>query len=362
MSDASLPEVLDRLDMELYLDREGIDYRKTHGSRGEQLNLKTCPCCGGNKWKVFINAETGLGNCFSGSCNEKLNKFKFIRAHTGLDNKGAAMHIFQVAKDMGWQPRVKTTVAVSVLSKELKLPHSYPIPIKGRNLAYLENRGIDTKTAEYFHMRFCHKGLWKYFDDAGNRRFVDFSNRIIVPVFDIDGELVSFQGRDITGTAEKKYLFPNGFAATGTQLFNAHNVHHTERVVVGEGVFDVAAQKIALNTASELSDVVPIGTFGKHLSFGHDQSQMAKFGELQRRGVREVVLMWDGEVQATDDAVEAGLMLRGLGLKVKVAMLPFGKDPNEVSPEEVVRCFYAAETLDMTSATKIRMKRRALCR
>lgn len=362
MEGDSIVEVLDRLDMELYLDREGVTYRQTHGSRGLQLNVKTCPCCGGDNWKVFLNAESGLGNCFSGSCNEKFNKFKFIRAYTGLDNKGAAMHIFQVAKDMGWQPRTKTTVAVSVNSEKLKLPNSHSLPIYGRNLKYLENRGIDVETVKYFHMRLCHKGLWRYLDDSGKKRFVDFSNRIIIPVFDIDGELVSFQGRDITGTAEKKYLFPNGFAATGTQLFNAHNVHHTERVLVGEGAFDVAAQKIALGTASELSDVVPIGTFGKHLSFGHDQSQMAKFGELQRRGVKEVVLMWDGEIQATDDAVEAGLMLRGLGLKVKVAMLPFGKDPNEVSPEEVIRCFYAAETLDMTSATKIRIKRRALCR
>lgn len=360
MSDDSIVEVLERLDLELYLDREGVEYRRTRGSSGEQLNLKTCPVCGGSKWKVFLNAQTGLGNCFSGSCsgNKGFNKFSFIRAHTGLDNKGTAMHIFNVSKEMGWQPRKKSEVAVELRSSELKLPHSLELPINGKNLVYLSNRGIDIETAKYFHLRFCHKGLWKYLDDYGNRRYVDYSNRIIIPVFDLDGELTSFQGRDITGNAEKKYLFPNGFASTGTTLYNGHNVRNTERVLVGEGVFDVAAQKIALATDSALSDVVPIGTFGKHISCGSADSQAEKFRILQQRGVKEIVMMWDGEPKATDDAVDGGLMLRGMGFKVRIAMLPLGKDPNEVPPSEVLRAFYGAEPLDLTSATKIKMRRR----
>lgn len=360
--DSELVEVLDRLDMELYLDREGIEYRCTHGSRGPQLNLKTCPVCGGDKWKVFLNRETGLGNCFHGSCNEKFNKFKFIRAHVGLDSKGATAHIFQTSKEMGWAPRKKVEVAVSASSEKVKLPYSFELPINGRNLAYLDNRGIDAQTAKYFHLRYCKRGLFAYTDNYGNRKFVDFGNRIIIPVFNLDGELVSFQGRDITGSAEKKYLFPNGVASTGALLYNGHNVRATERVLVGEGVFDVAAQKVALDKEPDLRDIVPIGTFGKHLSFGHEDSQMAKFVELQRRGVKEVTMMWDGEIQATDDAIKAGFMLKGIGLNVKIAMLPFGKDPNEVPPSEVVRAFYGAEPLTTASALKIMMKRRASAR
>jgi DNA primase len=359
MEDRSLGEVLERLDIGAYLDREGIDYRETHGSSGAQYNVRECPCCGTSKWKVFLNVESGLGNCFSGSCGAKFNKFTFIRAHAGLDNSKTAAHIFEVAKEMGWRPPRKSTVAVSTVSKTIKLPYSLPIPINGRNLAYLENRGISKEIAEYFHLRFCHKGLLSYEDNYGNTRYQDFGMRIVIPVFDLDGQLVSFQARDITGTAEKKYLFPNGFASTGVHLFNGHNVHNTERIIVGEGVFDVAAQKIALDTDPDLRDVVPVGTFGKHLSFGSEQSQLAKFMELQKRGVREVTMMWDGEVKALDDAIVAGEMLKGVGMKVKVAMLPADKDPNEVPPDVVCRSFWSATPLTPASAIKLRMLRRS---
>lgn len=360
VEDRPLREVLDRLSIEDYLDREGIEYRHTHGSSGPQLNLRECPVCGGNKWKVFLNAETGLGNCFSGSCNAHFNKFTFIRAHVGLDNTKTTAHIFGVAKEMGWRPPRKSTVAVSMESKVVKLPHSMPIPIDGRNMAYLENRGITAETARYFHLRFCHKGLLSYQDSYGNTRYQDFGMRIIIPVFDLEGQLVSFQGRDITGAAEKKYLFPNGFASTGVHLYNGHNVHGTERVLVGEGVFDVMAQKIALDTDPDLRDVVPVGTFGKHLSFGSEQSQLGKFMLLQQRGIREVTLMWDGEVKATDDAIKAGEMLKGIGMKVRIAMLPRDKDPNEVSAGEVVRAFWKALPLTNDNAIRMRMMRRGM--
>lgn len=354
----NLGEVLEQLDIESYLDREGIQYREAHGSSGLQLNVKTCPRCGGDKWKVFLSAETGLGNCFSGSCEAKFNKFTFIRDHTGLDNGKTAAHIFQVAKEMGWRPPRKSVVAVNTAVRSIKLPHSMPIPINGRNLAYLENRGIKISVAEYFHLRFCHKGLFAYTDDYGDRKFQNFSSRIIIPVFDLDGELVSFQGRDITGTAEKKYLFPSGFASTGVHLFNGHNVHNTERVVVGEGVFDVAAQKMALDSDPDLRDVVPVGTFGKHLSSGSEGSQLGKFMELQRRGVKEVTIMWDGELKATDDAIDAGTLLKSVGFKVRIAMLPNGRDPNEVPPEVVCAAYWKAVSLTPDNVIRLKMKRR----
>lgn len=356
--DGELREVLERLDIEAYLDREGIEYRETHGSRGAQLNVKTCPACGGDKWKVFINAESGLGNCFSGSCEAKFNKFSFIRAHAGLDNKRTAAHIFQVVKEMGWRPPRKSVVAVNTNAGVLKIPHSLEIPINGRNLAYLQNRGITIAVAQYFHLRYCHRGLFPYTNDYGDRKFQDFSKRVIIPVFDLNGDLVSFQGRDITGEAEKKYLFPNGFASTGAHLFNGHNVHNTERVLVGEGAFDVMAQKIAIDGDPDLRDVVPVGTFGKHLSFGSDESQLAKFVELMRRGIKEVTIMWDGEIKATDDAVNAGMLLKGIGMKVRIAMLPADRDPNEVSAEVVRAAYWNAVPLDSKTGIKLRMMRR----
>lgn len=353
-----LREALDKLDMASYLDMQSVEYRETHGSRGLQLNVKECPSCGGNKWKVFMNAETGLGNCFSGDCQQKYNKYSFIKAFTDLPDGKVVAHIMQASRDMGWRPKRRTAVAVNTEVKDLKLPHCYKLPIQGKNLSYLENRGITLPVAEYMHLYFCNKGLFPYVGQDGVTRYQDFSKRIIIPVFDLDGNMVSFQGRDITGLAEKKYLFPNGYASTGTMIYNGHNVHNTKRILVGEGVFDVAAQKIAMDSEPDLRDVIPVGTFGKHLSFGHEQSQLSKFKVLFDRGVREVTIMWDGEISATDDAIEAGRQLKTIGFDVRIAMLPDGKDPNEISSIEVCSAFYRATPLNAASAVKLKLQRR----
>lgn len=356
MSDDSLSEILNKIDMETYLDGEGIEYKKTHGSSGEQLNLETCPCCGESKWKVFLNAESGLGNCFSGDCGVKFNKWKFIAAHNGLEGRPLVEYIKSLGLSMGWRaPRVKSA-AVTLDVVELKLPTSYAIPIEGRNMRYLKNRNISTDMAKYFNLRYCDKGWFAYKQD-GTDRYMKFDSRIIIPIFDLDGKLISFQGRDITGEHPKKYLFPPGFAVTGQHLFNGHNVAATKRVLVGEGAFDVMAQKIALDEDEALRDVVPIGTFGKHLS----EDQMLRFGELKERGVEDVCFMWDSEIAAIDAAIVAGTELkRRYGFKVKIARLPKGCDPNEVATSVVRDSYYGALLLTPENAIRLKLGQRNL--
>lgn len=355
--DHELDDAIETLTPDGYLDYEGITYRRTTGSRGEQLNLKDCPVCGGSEWKVYLNAESGLGNCFHGSCEAKFNKFTFIKAHSGLLGGALVAHIKQLAKELGWAPRkVATAVPVQPIKGELKLPASFPIPHEGKNLLYLEKRGVTPDIAQYFHLRYCLDGFFEYPSPGGRVIRQNYSRRVIIPIFDLDGKFVSFQGRDITGEAEKKYLFPPGYASTGAHLYNGQNVAvGTTRVLVGEGAFDVIAQKIALDGDMSLRDIVPIGTFGKHLSEGNDDSQLAKFLLLRERGVKEVTFMWDAEKQALEDAVKAGLLLRSMGFVVRIALLPPGKDPNEVPAAVVRKAYYEATALTKLSAVKLLM-------
>lgn len=351
----TLKEILDTIDMEAYLDREAVDYRHTRGSSGDQLNVRECPVCGGSKWKVFLNAETGLGNCFHGDCSARFNKYSFIRAHIGSPTNAKTFeHIKQVAREQGWRAPRKHSNAVNLAPATLKLPQSLPFPIKGRNLAYLQNRGVGVEVAQYFNLRYCHEGKFWYKLD-GKNRFQSYDRRILIPIFDLEGTLVSFQGRDITGEAEKKYLFPPEFASTGKYLYNGHNAVGAKRIVVGEGAFDVIATKIALDEDMSLRDIVPVGTFGKHLSSGdpNGNDQFGAFLKLKERGLEEVTFMWDGEAQATKDAIKAALLLRQAGLKVRIALLPKGKDPNEVAPIEVRKAYWSAKIVNRAEVTKL---------
>jgi DNA primase len=367
-NDDDLSELLDALDIEAWCDAQGVDYIATRGRSGRQLNIRTCPTCGSDGHKVYLNADTGLGNCNAGRHppGETFNKWKFIRASLGdVSGRQVVEHIRHFVSSRGWTPK-RTTTKVQK-APQLIMPDSYPLPFQGRNIAYLEGRGIDSATAAYFHLRYCHEGYFPYEFD-GKMQLQNHSQSVIIPVFDLDGNMVTFQSRDITGQrrgpdgALKKYLFPPGLPSTGAHLYNGHNVRNTFRVAVGEGAFDVAAVKIALNSDRGLRDVEPVGTFGKHLSWGTGDSQEMKFVELKNRGVEEVTFMWDGEIRATDDAIDAGLRLRKLGLKVRVGMLPKDRDPNEVSASEVVKTFYEAVPLTMQSAVLIKDRRRKMNR
>lgn len=353
-----LEELLESIDMETYLDIEGIDYKPTFGSSGPQLNVKTCPVCGGSSSKVYLNSDTGLGNCFHGDCETKFNKYSFIKAHTGVEKfKDMMTHLKATAREMGWRPKKLTSVDVNIEKPELVLPASLPLPIDGKNVKYLAQRGINSDIAKYFNLRLSVDGRFWYKAEDGEVRFQNYSNRIIIPIFDMDGEMVSFQGRDILGTAEKKYLFPPGFASTGKYLYNSHNSKGAVRAVLNEGAFDVFATKIALDEEIDLRDVAVMGSFGKHLSYGSDEckDQIGELIKLKHLGLKEVVIMWDSEQSALNAACDAAAMIMTLGIHVRIAILPAGKDPNEVPPQVVRQAFYKAVPATKANIVKIKM-------
>lgn len=352
---SKLDEMLEALDMETYLDREGIDYKITQGTSGEQLNIKTCPACGKDDHKVYLNIESGLGNCFSGSCPvKKFNKFTFVRAHIDGNNRDVIQHIEQYALENGWQqPRKSRPVMNTANKAALILPESFEIPYKGRNIRYLEERNISIEIARYFHLRMSMNGVFKYRYKTTDV-VQSYKKRIIIPIFDMEGQLVSFQGRDITGLAEKKYLFPPEYASTGRYLYNAHNAVGAESIVIGEGVFDVMATKIALDTEPSLRSVVPIGSFGMSLSSGtSDLDQLSQLIKMQKYGLQEIVMMWDGSDSAIVNACETAKMLRRYGFKARIAVLPKDKDPNEVTTDVVCKAYYSALPATASNLTRL---------
>ncbi|SOC90130.1 hypothetical protein SAMN05216358_0154 [Rhizobium sp. AN5] len=346
MARVEYDQIQEELDMEFLLDRESISYRETRGTSGIQLNIKTCPhpSCRDERWRTYFGIDNGKGNCFV--CGNSFNKLQYVNYQFDHgDNWRATFETCEeILRDQGYKPKRKAMVAVD--HSQVTLPVSDPLPLAdGSNLAYLEQRGFDGEIAKYFELRWCQFGWWKFKDADGVTQTQNFGNRIIIPVFDLDGSLKTFQGRDLTGTSNKKYLFPMELPGTGRYLLNGHNAVATDHVVMGEGAFDVAAIKVAFDADPDLRHIVPVGSFGKHLSYGASDGddQLGRFIQLKARGVTTVTIMWDGEVKALLAALDAAKILTGIGLKVRVALLPFEKDPNEVTGDVVRRAFYAAE-------------------
>lgn len=357
----TIGEILDKIDMEAWLSREAIDYKVTRGARGVQLNVKECPCCGNSNWKVYLNQDTGLGNCFHGDCEAKFSKWSFIKAAlgSGLNNKEVVEHCKAVAAEQGWRPKVVSATAAQEPG-ELRLPKSMPLPIKGHNLKYLDARGIDLATAKFFGLRYCHEGGFAYTDpESGLRRWQKYDRRIIIPIYDLEGDLVSYQGRDITGKSDKKYLFPPGFASTGAYIYNGQNAYGCVDACMGEGAFDVFSIHAALSQDDTLRNVASIGSFGKHLSSGNDgKSQLDELLKLRDRGLKRLTFMWDGENRAILDAIKAALLVRRYGIVTRVAILPTDKDPNEVPAQVVRQAYWNATTINDMSASVLSLKYR----
>jgi DNA primase len=352
MDKAELDRALGEIDVEQYLDANGVDFQHSYGTRGLQLNLQECPACGEGGRKTYINAETGLGNCFHGACNFKFNKFKLVREVSGLSGRELDAHITATASDQGWMPKKErreiTRSALSMPSKCRPIPES-----DGRHLRYLADRGITPDSAKYFQLSYCHGGWWSYTVD-GAERWVSYDKRVIIPIADLAGVLVSFQGRDVTGERLPKYLFPTGYAVSGSHLYNGQNFADGthSHAVIGEGAFDAIAIHQALQGHASCAAMLALATFGMHLSDGPD-GQTTKLLRLKERGLKTITMMWDAEAKAMINSVKMGLQLASYGFTVRVAQLPDGLDPNEATPGQVRQAIFKATLLNRMSAIRL---------
>lgn len=182
-----------------------------------------------------------------------------------------------------------------------------------------------------------------------------FGERVLIPVYDLDGTMATFQGRDLTGESDRKYLFPPGLPGTGRFLFNGQNVVGKRHVIVNEGAFDVIRTWVNIKETDHAGAGV-VGTFGIDLSKGQDgNDQKNKFLRLKQAGLRRVTMFWDGEDKAFQKAIKAGLLLHSIGLDTWIARPPEGKDPGELTVEETKASLDAAVRLDRMSALRLRL-------
>lgn len=351
---SELKELLEEFDFEQWLDTEGVSYRRgSRTAKGREVNIRECPCCKSSKWKVYFNLTTGLGKCFAGDHPEEVqfNKLNFIKYHTGESWRGLERYIRNELLQQGWRPKEEEVELKSdvELRSEVILPPHYQLPIEGQLPTYLVERDISPELATYFDLRYCVDGTHVYLDERNGRPHVQsFDMRILIPIYDLDGQMRTFQGRDVTGESDRRYLFPISLPASGKFLYNGHNAIGKRTVIISEGAFDVMGIKRALFEEETLREFVePIGTFGMHLSGtldGDADDQLGTFLKLKQKGLETVVMMWDSEKQAIRNTFGAARRLAGIGLRVKIACLgEEGLDPGDATVEQVLKAYYRAK-------------------
>jgi DNA primase len=145
-----------------------------------------------------------------------------------------------------------------------------------------------------------------------------FRARLLFPIHDLRGRVVAFGGR-ILGPGEPKYLNSpeTPIFHKGRSLYNLHfarnAIRREESALVVEGYFDV----LRLVQAGLEHVVAPLGT-----ALTGDQA------DLLKRYTKTVTLLYDSDAPGLRATFRAGDELLRHDVRVRVATLPPGEDPD----------------------------------
>ena len=207
-------------------------------------------------------------------------------------------------------------------------------------LKYILDRGLSLETVNKFKLGYApsdrrwlkdfllKKNFSKEFlENSGlfSKKYPDvclYSNRLMFPIFNRDGKVVAFGGRQLVNEVNSpKYLNSPDLIQykKGDTLF-AFNfakkaIKDNKKVIFCEGYMDcIAYHQCGIEYA-----VAPLGT-----ALTEDQIKII------RPFVDEVLLSFDSDSAGQKATLRAILMLRKAGLTVKVIRLEGGKDPAEI--------------------------------
>jgi len=312
------------------LKRTGADYRGP------------CPFHGGTHRNFAVIPKKGMFYCFV--CHEAGDVYTFFMKKLGMDYPTAVREVArrvgitipERSGPTGPDPREPLYAAVATaadwFARQLRESPEAEIARK-----YLESRHVTMEQAQVQGLGFGPRGsgLLDAMKGLGLREEVlleaglvvkredgskvpRFRGRLLFPIHDLRSRIVAFSGR-ILGEGEPKYLNSpeTPIFHKGQLLYNLHLAKHgmrkAERAILVEGQFDVL--RLTLTGLEEV--VAPLGT-------GLTDDQAA----LLQRHTPHVILLYDSDDPGLRATFRAGDVLLRHKLRVSVATLPEGEDPD----------------------------------
>lgn len=273
------------------------------------INIK-CPFCDDHSNHFGFNIEKGTTHCWrctGGSAYKAVSLAAGIPVNTARD----LIKKYTTSSVDGYAIRTNRPTAGG---KEITLPGG---PLQEVHRKYLEKRGFDPDEL-VFHHGITGTGF------ADRWQGIDFRYRIIIPVYDINGNLCTFQGRDYTGKQELRYkCCPVDMAVVHHKhlLYGAELARNRKRIVVVEGVFD----QWRMGPGS-------VATFGTSLT--REQVNLLLNWE-------EILFLFDPEPEAQARARSYATDLQACGRYVELCEADFGldakgnpRDPGDLTPDE----------------------------
>ncbi|MCA1442915.1 DNA primase [Ensifer sp. IC4062] len=352
-SQSFLDEIRDRVPIsDVVGKRVTWDRRKTNVSRGDYWAC--CPFHGEKSPSFHCEDRKGRYHCFG--CGVSGDHFRFLTDLEGLSFPEAVQQIADMAGVTMPQPdpqaerrEKERTSLLDVMELATQFFQDQLQTANGAKArAYLRERGLTGRTIETFRLGFAPdsrnalkeflagKGVGKEQIEACGLvvhgpdvpvSYDRFRDRIMFPILSAREKVIAFGGRAMSPDAPAKYLNSNETELfhKGNVLFNFARARRTSQgadgagtIIAVEGYMDV----IALHQAGIENAVAPLGT-------ALTENQL----DLLWKMTPQPVLCFDGDgagIRAANRAVDLALPHLKPGRSVRFAMLPDGKDPDDL--------------------------------
>ena len=345
---------------------------------GERVPLKKAgrtfkACCPFHQERTpsfVVFPESGSWRCF-GACGTGGDAFDFVMRTENLPFRDALEFLARrVGVDLSpATPEAKAQVERSKRLRDAVLAaaeHWHGLLLRAPEAeaarAYLSGRGFGTDIAKSFRLGFApdswdatgnHLRAMGFHDDdllaAGLLRERDggghydyFRNRVVIPIHNVRGEPVGFGARALDADSQPKYLNSpqTPIFDKGRTLFALdrarQTIRDTEEAVVVEGYTDVIRAHAAgftnvvasLGTALTEHHVALLKRFAKRIVLALDADAAGQAATV--RGLDVIREAAAGDVVPVPTARGAVRFASTLEVDLRVAVLPAGKDPDDV--------------------------------
>jgi DNA primase len=328
---------------------------------GEKVILKKagrnfkglCPFHNEKTPSFMVSPDRQVFHCFG--CGKGGSVIDFIMEYEHMEFPEALEELAERAgvtlskrKSDNPERKLKDTLyAINSLASEFYHYILTKHPLGEKALLYLRNRGITDKSIRTFSLGYSPnswEGLYRFlkkkqYDDQliekaglvlpGNRGLYDrFRGRLMFTLKDHRGNVVGFSGRVLDPTIkEAKYINTSETPVySKSNVLYALDVTHDAIVKAGEAILMEGEIDVISSFQVGVSNVVAIK--GSALTEGHVH--------LLKRYTERVIFALDSDL-AGDKAARRGIdVASGVGLDMRVAVMPTGKDPDEAAREDAV--------------------------
>ncbi|MCX7971674.1 MAG: DNA primase [bacterium] len=327
--------------------KKAIDYRDFFSrflklKKVGSTHMSLCPFHPDSQPSLSIDLERGLWYCFG--CNKGGDIFNFIMEMEGCNFLESVKCIADMLSIEFKTEQIQNFVRKSTsLNYELygllaKFYHNVLLKssISTKAREYLQRRGIDNEIIEQYQLGYCPKNIENlkifckkkginihdlYESGILYKKGNDFqeilAGRIVIPIYNPNGLVIGFSGRDIDDK-DPKYINTIGFVKTNTlygiNLAKSY-IRANDSVFLVEGYFDVWSMYLSGHRNS-------VGLMGTSIS--------DKQIDIIKRYCNNAILFLDFDKSGQESTLNAIINLASHGLSVKIVSIKDYKDPHEV--------------------------------